>query len=127
MTANFADTWGPGQLNSADHRALGRSVLDATADAANEWIFPELGESGLPPWRGVRWVAVSTMTPTHAVDVTHTVDRAVLSLAEHTRYLEALSDVPVGQQARAQVEMVTGPQPGFDAERAVGFELYFFG
>ncbi len=61
------------------------------------------------------------------MDVTHTVDRAVLSLAEHTRYLEALSDVPVGQQARAQVEMVTGPQPGFDAERAVGFELYFFG
>ena len=127
VTANFGDTWGPGQPNSADHRALGRAVLDATADAANEWIFPELGESRLPPWRGVRWVAVHTMTPTHAVDVTHTVDRAVLSLAEHVHYLEALSDVPVGQQARAQVEMVTGPQPGFDAERAVGFELYYFG
>ncbi|MEU2000113.1 PIG-L deacetylase family protein [Rhodococcus sp. NPDC019627] len=126
VTAHFGDTWGPGQPNSADHRALGRSVLDAAADAANEWIFPELGERGLPPWRGVRWVAVNTMQPTHAVDVTDTVDRAVVSLAEHARYLEALSDIPVGKQARAQVEAVTAPQPGFEADRAVGFDLYYF-
>ncbi|MFZ2177586.1 MAG: PIG-L family deacetylase [Rhodococcus sp. (in: high G+C Gram-positive bacteria)] len=126
VTTNFADTWGPGRPNSADHRAVGRAVLDATADAANEWIFPELGESGLPSWRGVRWVAVNTMTPTHAVDVTRTVDRAILSLSEHRRYLQALDDEPVGKQARAQIEMVTGPKRGFDAERAVGFELYYF-
>ncbi|MDV7352347.1 PIG-L deacetylase family protein [Rhodococcus oxybenzonivorans] len=126
VTAHFGDSWGPGQPNSADHRALGRSVLDAAADAANEWIFPELGERGLPPWRGVRWVAVNTMQPTHAVDVTDTVDRAVVSLAEHARYLEALSDIPVGKQARAQVEAVTAPQPGFEADRAVGFDLYYF-
>ncbi|AWK73084.1 GlcNAc-PI de-N-acetylase [Rhodococcus oxybenzonivorans] len=126
VTAHFGGTWGPGQPNSADHRALGRSVLDAAADAANEWIFPELGERGLPPWRGVRWVAVNTMQPTHAVDVTDTVDRAVLSLTEHARYLEALSDIPVGKQARAQVEAVTAPHPGFEADRAVGFDLYYF-
>lgn len=126
VTMNFAGTWGPGYPNSADHRALGQGVLDATADAANEWIFPELDEQQLPPWAGVRWVAVNTMTPSHAVDVTDTVDKAVASLAEHARYLEALSDDPVEQQARAQVEMVTGPKPGFDAPRAVGFELYYF-
>ncbi|NLE81294.1 MAG: PIG-L family deacetylase [Rhodococcus sp.] len=124
VTMNFGGTWGPGYVNSADHRALGQSVLDATSDAANEWIFPELDEQ--PPWTGVRWVGVNTMTPTHAVDVTHTVEKAVASLAEHARYLEALSDDSVDEQARAQVEMVTGPKTGFDSPRAVGFELYYF-
>ncbi|MHD0303750.1 PIG-L deacetylase family protein [Rhodococcus erythropolis] len=126
VTMNFSHTWGPGYLNSADHRALGISVLDATADAANEWIFPSLTAQGLAPWSGVRWVAVNTMTPTHCVDVTSTVDRAVDSLAEHARYLAALSSTPIREQARAQIDMVSGPKPGFDAERAVGFELYYF-
>lgn len=124
VTMNFSGTWGPGYANSADHRALGQGVLDATSDAANEWIFPELDEQ--PAWLGVRWVAVNTMTPTHGVDVTHTVEKAVASLSEHARYLEALSDEPVEKQARAQVEMVTGPKSGFDSPRVVGFELYYF-
>ncbi|NLG55496.1 MAG: PIG-L family deacetylase [Rhodococcus sp.] len=123
VTMNFADTWGPGHLNSADHRALGRSVLDAVSDAGNEWIFRDLEE---PRWTGVRWAIVGGITPTHAVDVTETVDRAVDALAEHSRYLEALDDRPVIEQARAQIDMATRPQPGFDAERAVGFELYQF-
>lgn len=126
VTMNFSHTWFPGVLNSADHRALGVSVLDATADAANEWIFPELAAGGLPPWSGVRWVAVASTAPTHGVDVTSTIERAVDSLASHSRYLEALSDTPVREQARAQIEMVSGPKDGFDAERAVGFELYHF-
>ena len=124
VTMNFDDTWGPGHLNSADHRALGRSVLDATADAANEWIFRDLEE---PRWAGVRWVAVANLDPSHAVDVTGTVDRAVASLAEHRRYLEALGDVPVIDQARAQLDSATEALPGFPADRAVGFELYHFG
>lgn len=49
VTMNFALTWGPGYANSADHRALGVTVLDATSDAANEWIFAELSEDGLEP------------------------------------------------------------------------------
>ncbi len=126
VTGNFGLTWFPGILNSADHRALGLSVLDAVSDAANEWIFPELTEQGLEPWAGVRWVAVNTTAPTHAVDVTDTVDVAVASLSAHRRYLEALSDVPVEEQARAQVTMASGPLPGFDADRAAGFELYTF-
>lgn len=126
VTMNFSNTWSPGYLNSADHRALGISVLDATADAANEWIFPELSDVGLEPWTGVRWVAVNSMTPTHGVDVTTTVARAVDSLAEHSRYLAALSEIPVRVQAQAQIDMVSGPKPGFDADCAVGFELYYF-
>lgn len=124
VTMNHRETWGPGFLNSADHRAVGLAVLDAVSDAANEWIFPELTE---PPWTGVRWAAVNAMLGvTHAVDVTTTVERAVESLCEHRAYLEALADEPVLDQAARQIEMATGPEPGFDAERAVGFELYVF-
>ncbi|MBM4474928.1 PIG-L deacetylase family protein [Prescottella equi] len=125
VTANFRETWGPGVLNSADHRAVGLAVLDAVADAANEWIFPELVER---PWTGARWAAVNAMVGiTHAVDVTATVERAVRSLCEHNAYLTALSAEPVLEQAARQIEMATAPRPGFDAERAVGFELYVFG
>ncbi|WP_137724820.1 PIG-L deacetylase family protein [Prescottella subtropica] len=125
VTMNHRETWGPGFLNSADHRAVGSAVLDAVSDAANEWIFPELVES---PWTGVRWAAVNAMLGvTHAVDVTATVERAVQSLCEHHAYLAALGTDPVVDQAARQIEMATGPKPGFDAERAVGFELFVFG
>jgi LmbE family N-acetylglucosaminyl deacetylase len=123
VTANHHDTWAPGSWNSADHRALGRAVLDAVADAANEWIFPELAD--VAPWAGVRWVAVtSSPYPTHAVDVTGTVDRAVDSLAAHRRYLAALGPEPVDEQARRQVDEVTAPSPRFGGRRAVDFELF---
>ena len=46
LTATFDLTYGmPGQdpiLNQADHRAVGVAVLDASRDAGNRWIFPEL-------------------------------------------------------------------------------------
>ncbi|PSR59591.1 GlcNAc-PI de-N-acetylase [Nocardia sp. MDA0666] len=120
---NFGDTWAPGYANSADHRAVGRSALDAISDAGNEWIFPELAE--LPIWTP-RWAAVVGPVVTHAVDVTDTVRAAVDSLMQHSRYLSALSDEPVADQARAIVDRATGPRAGFAAERAVGFELYHF-
>ncbi|WP_040797303.1 PIG-L deacetylase family protein [Nocardia higoensis] len=123
LLLNFDDTWASGYLNSADHRAVGRAGLDAVADAANEWIFPDIAD--LEPWHA-RWAAVTGPNPTHAVDVTETVDRAVLSLAAHRRYLEVLSPEPVEQQARAVVDMATAPIAGFPAERAVGVRLYFF-
>ncbi|MCP2280099.1 N-acetylglucosaminyl deacetylase, LmbE family [Nocardia amikacinitolerans] len=121
---NFGDTWAPGYANSADHRAVGRAGLDAASDAGNEWIFPEL--SDLPPW-SPRWAAVVGPVATHAVDVTATVEQAAASLAEHRRYLEVLSSEPVADQVAAIVDMATGPKDGFPAERAVGFELYYFG
>ncbi len=40
------------------------------------------------------------------------------SLAEHARYLQALSDAPVLEQARNQVGWVTG------SEKLVRFELF---
>lgn len=117
LTLNHRDEWGPGRWNSADHRAVGRSVLDAVSDADNDWIFPELLAEGLPRHK-VRWVAISSPNPTHAQPVgAHSIERAVASLAEHREYLKALSSDPVGEQARRQVEMVTGGAK-------VGFELY---
>jgi LmbE family N-acetylglucosaminyl deacetylase len=126
VTLHGGDTWTPpevtpGALNSPDHRALTRSVLDAVADAANEWIFPDLTES---PWTGVDYIAVQTAgaEPPHVVDVSTGIDAAVASLTEHRRYLAALSDDPVEEQAQRQVDMATLAE---DGGRRIGFRLYW--
>jgi LmbE family N-acetylglucosaminyl deacetylase len=125
VTGYFGPTWtppgvSPAYLNSADHQALGQSVLDAVADAGNEWIFPELTE---PRWSGVQYIAVQEMSdPPHEVDVTEQVDKAVASLSEHRRYLELLSDVPVDEQAQQVIDMSTMTE---DGRRRVGFRLYW--
>jgi LmbE family N-acetylglucosaminyl deacetylase len=125
VTGYFGATWtppgvSPAYVNSADHRALGQGVLDAVADAGNEWIFPDLDE---PPWTGVQYIAVQEMDdPPHVVDVSAGVERAVASLSEHRRYLERLSDVPVDEQARQQIDMSTLAE---DGARRVGFRLYW--
>jgi LmbE family N-acetylglucosaminyl deacetylase len=125
VTGYFGATWSspgmsPGYVNSADHRALGQSVVDAVADAGNEWIFPDLAE---PPWSGVQYIAVQDLSaPAHEVDVADTVETAVASLSEHRRYLELLSDVPVGEQAQQVIDMSTMTE---DGRRRVGFRLYW--
>ncbi|SNX94863.1 N-acetylglucosaminyl deacetylase, LmbE family [Geodermatophilus sabuli] len=125
VTGYFGATWtppgvSPAYVNSADHRALGQSVLDAVADAANEWIFPDLREA---PWRGVQYIAVQEMTePPHVVDVAEHVEAAVASLSEHRRYLELLSDEPVDVQARQVIDMSTLTE---DGGRRVGFRLFW--
>lgn len=117
VTLNHGDSWGPGTWNSADHRALGRSVLNAVADAANEWIFPDLAG----PAHRVQWTAVLTLHPTHVVPVSEaSVEKAILSLAAHSRYLQALDSRPVGEQASEQVRWATGLHGG----SGVGFELF---
>ncbi len=123
VTLNHHDSWGPGSWNSSDHRAVGRAALDAAADAANQWIFPEL--DGLEPWGGIRWVAVaSSPHATHAVDVSAHLDHAVASLAAHQAYLAALSDEPPEQQARTFLEqLAAGAGERFGNRPAVTFEL----
>ena len=125
VTGYFGATWtppgvSPAYVNSADHRALGQSILDAVADAANEWIFPDLTEER---WSGVTYIAVSELLdPPHVVDVADQVEKAVASLSEHRRYLELLSDQPVEEQARQVVDMGTLTE---DGRRRVGFRLYW--
>ena len=124
ITGYYGATWSPpgtspGFLNSADHRALGQSAVDAVADAGNEWIFRDLTD---PPWH-VQYVAViELLDPPHEVEVPEHVEPAVASLMEHRRYLEILSDVPVEEQARQIVDMATTTE---DGRRRVGFRLYW--
>ena len=125
VTGYFGATWtppgvSPASVNSADHRALGQSVIDAVADAANEWIFPDLEEE---LWPGVQYIAVSELfDPPHEVDVSGAVESAVESLAEHRRYLELLSEDSVDAQARQIVDMSTMTE---DGRRRVGFRLFW--
>lgn len=121
ITLNHHDSWGPGSWNTPDHRIVGRAVLDASGDAGNRWIFPDV-ES---PWTGLRWVAVAgSPHPSHAVDVTAGVERAIDSLAEHRLYLEALADRPAGEQAREWItQIVERGSTRFGGVPAVTFEL----
>ena len=87
VTMNFDLTWGGVAVNHADHRAVGLAVLDACRDAANRWVFPELGD----PWQGLQAVYVAAMQPaTHYVDVSETMDVAVASLQAHDAYIKGL-------------------------------------
>ena len=87
FSINYRDSWGGRSWNHADHRAVGRALLDAVRDAANPWCFTGRGEA----WGGVRFTAFNASPePTHGVDVTDTFDAGVASLACHRTYLEAL-------------------------------------
>jgi LmbE family N-acetylglucosaminyl deacetylase len=125
VTVNHHDYWPGGGWNSADHRAVGRAVLDAVIDAGNRWIFPELVERGAEPWKGVHWIAVAgSPLATHAVDISSTLDRAVASLAAHRTYLTALDDAEPEQQARSFLEnMANAAAQRFGGRPAVEFEL----
>lgn len=92
VSLNRHEVFGPGQLNQADHRAVGQAVIDACADAGNRWIHPELAADGLEPWH-VRMIAFSASPEaTHYVDVTGYAERAVESLEEHRLYNAALPE-----------------------------------
>jgi LmbE family N-acetylglucosaminyl deacetylase len=88
LTMNFELTWGEGgNVNHADHRAVGMTTLDACRDAANRWMFTDRGE----PWQGITAVYVAgASAPTHYVDVTATMDAGVASLREHQAYIDGL-------------------------------------
>ncbi|MGW3936187.1 PIG-L deacetylase family protein [Streptomyces phaeochromogenes] len=123
ITLNHRDTWGGVAWNTPDHVAVGRATLDAAGDAGNRWIFPELG---LEPWNGVRWVAVAgSNTPTHAVDATPGMERAVHSLLEHRTYIEVLTDEEPEAYVRnflTGFAQTTGER--FGGKSAVAFELF---
>lgn len=92
VTLTHAETFPGGYLNQADHRAVGLATLDATADAGNRWIFPELTAEGVEPWKVGAVAVCASATPTHYVDVTGHLEDAVESLEEHRQYNAALPD-----------------------------------
>jgi LmbE family N-acetylglucosaminyl deacetylase len=87
LSINFRDSWGGPSWNHPDHRAVGRSLLDAVRDAGNPWVFRDAGAA----WDGVQFVAFSgSPEATHAVDVTETFAAGVESLSCHEVYLANL-------------------------------------
>lgn len=124
LTGNRHATW-PGGVgfNMADHRHVGLAVLDASRDAANRWIFPELIAEGHEPWGGVRRVALaSSPLATHAVDITGYLDRGIASLEAHARYMEGLGpEWPPAEFFLTSKALEAGLLLG--VEHAVTFEL----
>ena len=120
---NHHQTWGPGRLNTPDHRAVGLAALDAIGDAGNRWVFADLG---LEPHSATHALVAGSPGATHALDVTATIDRAVASLAEHKAYLEGLGDHPMADPEflRGWLEMTGLRFRGGGA--AVPFELFSF-
>lgn len=130
ITLTHTDTWGGSHWNSADHRATGRSTMDAVMDAGNRWIFTEqLTDEGLRPWGGVRWVAAAgDPDATHFQEITDLdTERAIASLAEHRAYLTALSDEEPADYARnflSEVMATVAEQTG--GRKALGFKVHPF-
>jgi LmbE family N-acetylglucosaminyl deacetylase len=122
IVSNHHDWWAGGGRNMADHIAVGRSAIDAVRDAANRWVFPELGE----PWAARRVAVDSSPLSTHAVDISEHFERGVASLAAHRAYLAALAATghPMADPAtflRSAAEQTAQRLPG--APLATSFEL----
>jgi LmbE family N-acetylglucosaminyl deacetylase len=120
LSINHHDSWGGQSWNHPDHRAVGRAVLDAARDAANPWLF---GDTKFGAWEGVRFAAFNASPqPTHAVDVTATIELGVQSLLCHALYLENLGgDMADAGTFLRQHAAEVGPAIG--AELATTFEI----
>lgn len=121
LAINHRDSWGGPSWNHPDHRAVGRSLLDAVRDAANPWVFRDRGTA----WDGVQFVAFSgSPEATHAVDVTATFDAGVASLACHQVYLNNLGgEMASPDEFLRGAASATGQEVG--VELAASFELIF--
>jgi LmbE family N-acetylglucosaminyl deacetylase len=122
LSINYRDSWGGPSWNHIDHRAVGRALLDAVRDAANPWVFEDLG---LDAWDGARLVAFSgSPQPSHAVDVTGHLDAGIESLRRHEVYLSNLGGdmADPGAFLRTNAEQA-GPRLG--VALATTFELVF--
>jgi LmbE family N-acetylglucosaminyl deacetylase len=120
LSINHRDSWGGPSWNHVDHRNVGRALLDAARDAANQWLFTDAGSA----WNGVRFVAFGgSPTPTHAVDVGATIEKGIASLECHRTYLDGL-DEPTDPVTfiRGNAEAAAQNTP-FDL--AAAFELVF--
>ena len=126
VAQHHGERWGEGPgrpWNSSDHRAVGRATMDAVADAANRWIFPDLDAE---PWAGTQWIAtpVDPSVATHAVDISAIGDLAVRSLAAHEQYLRGLGvDDAVAYATTMLDAQADAVAARFGNRRGVAFEL----
>lgn len=122
---NFRETFGFPSWNHVDHRNVGVGLLDASRDAGNRWLFPDLLDEGLEPWAGVRFAAFANSPQgDHAVDVTSSLDRGIASLEQHRVYLDSLPAGTLGTDPDAMLRgraAEIGPLAG--VRYAVRFEV----
>lgn len=105
VLAPASQDWG-GVPDQADHRALAAVLLDAVRDAGNRWVHRDLADEGLEPFGGVRWIGfVGSDAPTHAVDVTGSIDRGMASLRAHATYFEVVGGTPEGFLRESAAEL----------------------
>lgn len=111
-----------GGIDYADHRVVGLAAVDGVRDAGNRWVFRELVDEGLPPWKARYTALAASPRAAHAVDVTDTLEAGIASLNAHRRYLEGLGDdaPDVAQMLRGFAEMSA---PRFGGRPAVAYEL----
>lgn len=125
VTANFA-LEAYGGLNMADHRAAGISVVDATRDADNPWVFRELADEGLAPWHTHALLVVGDDRPTHALAVDRAaVDASVSSLRSHAAYLDHVTGHP--DPGVFIPEMLAAGGRQFGTDYAVTFRVHDLG
>lgn len=125
VTINFYDRWRSGDWNTPDHRNVGVALLDAATDAGNPWVFPELGDEGLAPWNGVRFLAVGGSPDSrHAVAVTGGLAAGIEALAAHAGYLASLPpDNPMSDAAGYLTTKLTRFGERFHGVPAMPFEI----
>ena len=114
VTINYRDFWAPGRPNQADHVAVGRAVIDGVRDAANRWVFRELLDEGLEPWKVLQVLSAGGAEATHGVDITGHFATGVASLRAHTAYLAALGENPLAdpEEFLESIARATGARLG---------------
>ncbi len=123
ITGNAHPSWPGGWPNMADHRVVGQAVIDAARNAANRWVFTDLIDEGFEPWSGARRIAMNASPQaTHAVDITHTIERGVASLRAHAVYLAGLANSDMDPDAFLR-DWAEQAATRFGRRLAVTFEL----
>ncbi|TYC08184.1 PIG-L family deacetylase [Actinomadura syzygii] len=88
LSVSYRERFPGGGFNMADHRALGLAAVDAIRDAANRWVFRDLG---LEAWQGVRFALLGgSPEAAHYVDVTGHLQAGIDSLLAHRVYFSNL-------------------------------------
>jgi len=123
ITGNYHDSWGPGTRNQADHIALGLAVLDGVRDASNRWVFRELLDEGLEPWKASTVLVSGVPNATHGVDVTETFATGIRSLEAHAAYLAGLGEGPMSDPNEFLESFARQTGTRLGVRFAVGFDV----
>jgi LmbE family N-acetylglucosaminyl deacetylase len=126
ITANYEERWGSGMLNQADHIALGRAVVDGVRDGANRWVFRELLDEGLEPWRTKHVLVASSAHAEHGVDTTDHFARGVASLEAHAEYLRGLGENAMADPGEFLESFARQVGARMGVKYAVAFEVINF-